>query len=274
MRDSANALIDIGANLTSSRFGADLDRVLERAREAGVARILITGTSESGSTEALALARQYPGFLSSTAGVHPHDAKHWRTESAGFLARLAESPEVVAMGECGLDYNRDFSPRDQQRACFEAQLSLAAELNKPVFLHQRDAHRDFMALLEKYRQRLPGAVVHCFTGTGEELDDYLKLGCHIGVTGWLCDRKRGALLRELVRAIPLDRLMIESDAPYLTPHNLDVKPKGNRNEPGFLSAVLAMLAEVTGCSETQLAEHTSANARRFFGLPDLAPEEL
>ncbi len=266
MHDSANSLIDIGANLTSSRFDVDLDRVLERARSAGVEHILVTGTSEAVSAEALALAQQHPGFLSCTAGVHPHDAKHWWAESSEFLAQLVDAPEVVAVGECGLDYNRDFSPRDQQRACFEAQLSLAAKLNKPVFLHQRDAHEDFMALLEKYRDQLGGAVVHCFTGTRDELDDYLRMDCHIGITGWLCDRKRGALLRELVPSIPLERLMIETDAPYLTPHNLEQKPKGNRNEPAFLRAVLTMLAEVTSYSETLLAEQTRANARRFFGL--------
>lgn len=266
MSDSAKLLIDIGANLTSSRFAEDLAQVLERARGTGLEHILVTGTSESASGEALALARQYPGFLSCTAGVHPHDAKHWRADSAELLTRLAASPEVVAMGECGLDYNRDFSPRDQQRACFEAQLALAAELNKPVFLHQRDAHQDFMALLKKHRDQLPGAVVHCFTGTREELDDYLELGCHIGITGWLCDRKRGAQLREMVRAIPIERLMIETDAPYLTPHNLEHKPKGNRNEPAFLPAVLAMLAESTGYSEARLAAQTRENTRRFFGL--------
>lgn len=261
-------LIDIGANLISSRFGPDLDQVLERAREAGVEHILLTGTSESVSEAALALARQHPGYLSCTAGVHPHDAKHWRAESGQLLSRLAEAPEVVAMGECGLDYNRDFSPRGQQRECFEAQLALAAELGKPVFLHQRDAHQDFMTLLKNYRDRLPGAVVHCFTGSREELEDYLALGCYIGVTGWLCDRKRGALLRELVKVIPLERLMIETDAPYLTPQNLEQKPKGNRNEPAFLPAVLAMLAESTGASRAQLAEHTRANARNFFSLRD------
>ncbi len=268
MSNSANPLIDIGANLTSSRFAKDLTQVLERARAAGLEHILVTGTSESASGEALALARQYPGFLSCTAGVHPHDAKHWRADSAELLTHLAESPEVVAMGECGLDYNRDFSPRAQQRTCFEAQLRLAGDLGKPVFLHQRDAHQDFMALLKKTRDRLPGAVVHCFTGTKEELDDYLKMDCHIGITGWLCDRKRGAPLREMVRAIPLDRLMIETDAPYLTPHNLEQKPTGNRNEPAFLSAVLSMLAESTGHSAALLAEHTRQNACSFFGLRD------
>lgn len=261
-------LIDIGANLTNSRFGADLDPVLKRAREAGVEHIMITGTSESVSEAALALARQHPGYLSCTAGVHPHDAKSWRADSIELLTRLAGAPEVVALGECGLDFNRDFSPRDQQRNCFEAQLALAADLGKPVFLHQRDAHEDFMHLLKRYREHLPGAVVHCFTGSREELEDYLALDCHIGITGWICDRKRGALLRELVPAIPLGRLMIETDAPYLTPQNLAQKPKGNRNEPAFLPAVLAMLGESTGYSETQLAERTRANALSFFGLRD------
>lgn len=272
MSSTANALIDIGANLTSSRFAQDLDRVLDRARESGVEHILITGTSESASAEALALARQYPGYLSCTAGVHPHHASHWRAESAEMLGRLAESPEVVAMGECGLDYNRDFSPRALQRLCFEAQLELAADLGQPVFLHQRDAHQDFLTLLKNYREKLPGAVVHCFTGTRAELEDYLDLDCHIGITGWLCDRKRGASLRELVSKIPLERLMIETDAPYLTPQNLEQKPKSNRNEPAYLPAVLTMLAECTGYSATLLAEHSRANACSFFGLRNVGIE--
>ncbi|WP_341939368.1 TatD family hydrolase [Marinimicrobium sp. C2-29] len=259
-------LIDIGANLTSPRFHKDLDAALTRAKDAGVDTILVTGTSLSGSREGLALARDYPGFLYATAGVHPHDAKTWDDSAVEALAGLARSPEVVALGECGLDFNRDFSPRDAQLHCFEAQLSLAAELGKPVFLHQRDAHEAFMPILRRYRDRLPGAVVHCFTGSGEELDDYLALDCHIGITGWLCDERRGGELRELVSRIPAERLMIETDAPYLTPRNLDQKPKGNRNEPALLPWVLQALAECRGEEQEMLARAVTDTTRRFFNL--------
>ncbi|MDQ2075991.1 TatD family hydrolase [Marinimicrobium sp. ABcell2] len=263
---SAIPLIDIGANLTNRRFATDLDEVMARAREAGVAHIVITGTSENASRDALQLAQQHPGFMSATAGVHPHDARHWHSESADRLAELLSEPEVVAVGECGLDFNRDFSPRDQQLTCFEAQLQLAVELQKPVFLHQRDAHAAFLALLKKYRSQLKGAVVHCFTGATNELREYLELDCHIGITGWLCDPKRGADLRVQVRDIPVDRLMIETDAPYLTPKNLTQKPKNNRNEPALLPVVLEALAECRGESVEVLAEHTVRTSRAFFGL--------
>lgn len=268
-----SGLIDIGANLTSKRFRKDLDEVVERSRTAGVTSVLVTGTSIAGSEEAVALARDYPRFLFATSGVHPHDAKTWEESSARALADLAGRPEVVAVGECGLDFNRDFSPRDQQVECFEAQLRLATERQKPVFLHQRDAHETFLPLLKRYRDQLPGAVVHCFTGSGEEMADYLALDCHIGITGWLCDSRRGGELRELVGKIPDDRLMIETDAPYLTPHNLSHKPKGNRNEPAFLPAVVEMLAQCRGQSPQFVAEQTARNARRFFALPFALPTE-
>lgn len=263
-------LIDIGANLTSSRFTNDLDQVLTDAQQAGVRTLIVTGTSLRASHDALSLVRDYAGRspvqMHSTAGVHPHDAKTWDASVAGELKQLATAPEIVALGECGLDFNRNFSPPEAQLACFEAQLALAVELGKPVFLHQRDAHADFLPLLQRYRPKLAGAVVHCFTGNGAELEDYLALGCHIGITGWLCDIRRGQTLRELVQHIPAKRLMIETDAPYLTPHNLPKKPKGNRNEPGFLPYVLAALAECRGEPEHELAEQLNATTRAFFRL--------
>jgi len=263
-------LIDIGANLTSSRFSKDLDQVLLDAQRAGVGTLIVTGTSLHASHDALSLVRDYAGRgpvrMHSTAGVHPHDAKTWDASVASELKQLAAAPEIVALGECGLDFNRNFSPPEAQLACFEAQLALAVELGKPVFLHQRDAHEDFLPLLQCYRSQLPGAVVHCFTGNGAELEDYLALDCHIGITGWLCDSRRGQALRELVKHIPVQRLMIETDAPYLTPHNLPKKPKGNRNEPGFLPYVLSALAECRDEPVHELAEQLSVTTRDFFRL--------
>ncbi len=259
-------MVDIGVNLTSGRFHKDLSEVMHRAREAGVHTQIVTGTSVRASEEALELTLAYPNELYATAGVHPHDAKSWNDESASALAALARDPGVVAIGECGLDFNRNFSPPEDQLFCFEAQLALAVKLQKPVFLHQRDAHEAFMPILKRYRPQLTGAVVHCFTGTGEELEDYLALDCAIGVTGWVCDERRGGELRELVRHIPAERLMVETDAPYLTPHNLPEKPKGNRNEPAFLPYVIERVAECRGEPIERLAKQTAANARAFFQL--------
>lgn len=266
-------LIDIGVNLTSGRFHKDLDQVLTRAREAGVVAQLVTGTSLPASEEALELARQHPD-LYATAGIHPHDARHFDDNSLKQLAALAKDPKVRCIGETGLDFNRDFSPRPQQENAFSEQLALAAELNKPVFLHQRDAHERFLPLLKEQRDRLPEVVVHCFTGNKQELFDYLDLGCDIGITGWLCDQRRGGELRELVVSIPDSQLMIETDAPYLLPHNLHealgVEPAvKKRNEPAFLPAVLQQLALCRQQDATELAQHCLTNSLRLMQLePD------
>lgn len=259
-------LIDIGANLTNRRFGADLDAVLARAQAAGLVHIVVTGTSQAASEQALVLAKRHPGLLSCTAGVHPHDASQWDDNSAAAITALALDTAVVAVGECGLDYNRMFSPRAAQLACFEAQLNLAVTLRKPVFLHERDAHDDFFALLKQYRPRLAGAVVHCFTGDSGQLRQYLDLDCHIGVTGWVCDERRGDALREAVRYLPLERMMIETDAPYLTPRNLRPAPAGNRNEPMYLPFVLQAVAAIAGIPPAQLALRLHATTSQFFGL--------
>lgn len=260
------SLIDIGANLTNRRFSEDLDAVLVRAGTAGVSHIIVTGTSVSASTAALQLAKAHPAVLSATAGVHPHDAKTWASSSVTAIKTLLADAKVVAVGECGLDFNRDFSPRDAQLACFEAQLQIAQEVQKPVFLHQRDAHEKFVELLRRYRPGLSGAVVHCFTGTREEMEEYVAMDCYIGVTGWLCDERRGQQLRDLVRYIPLNRLLIETDAPFLTPHGLQPKPPGNRNEPAFLPSVLTRLADIIQVSEVDLATNIFNNTRALFNL--------
>src|SRR5699024_9838431 len=152
-----------------------------------------------------------------TAGIHPHNARFHDADANAKLKTLLATPEVACAGEMGLDFNRDFSPRADQEKAFEAQLALAAEVGKPVFLHERDAHARFLAILRKWRDRLPAAVVHCFTGNREALYAYLDLDCHIGVTGWVCDERRGNELASLVPAIPDDRLLLETDAPYLIP---------------------------------------------------------
>jgi TatD DNase family protein len=259
-------LIDIGANLAHESFARDLDSVLDHARAVGIVSMVVTGASAQGSRDALALARRWPRFLYATAGVHPHHAADYTGETDDLLAELLTHPEVVAAGECGLDYYRDLSPREAQQFAFERQLALAIASRKPVFLHQRDAHADFMAILRAHRDRLGPCVVHCFTGTREEMHDYLDLGCHIGITGWIADERRGLHLIEAVRDIPADRLMIETDAPYLMPRNIKPRPKTHRNEPRWLPYVLEAVAAARGESAEQLAASSTATARGFFGI--------
>ncbi|HET6724546.1 MAG TPA: TatD family hydrolase [Gammaproteobacteria bacterium] len=258
--------IDIGANLTHDSFDADRDSVLERARAAGVESMVVTGADLAGSRDAVALAREHPALLYATAGVHPHLAATYDDHTTADLRELAAEAEVVAVGECGLDYFRDFSPRASQKAAFAAQLELAAELAMPVFMHQRDAHADFVDIYDQYRSGVARGVVHCFTGTADELDAYLARDLYIGITGWICDERRGVHLREFVDRIPADRLMIETDAPYLLPRDLDPKPASRRNEPMHLAHIAQVVADCRGEDLATLAANTSANARQFFDL--------
>ena len=268
--DERPALIDIGANLTHDSFDADRAAVLARADEAGVVQLVITGASEQGSRDAVALAAQYPGRLFATCGVHPHHASDYCASTHATLQELASDPSVVSTGECGLDYFRDFSPRDAQRDAFRRQLDIAVEQQLPVFLHQRDAHDDFVRILEPYLGQIPRAVAHCFTGDRSMLAEYLALGLYIGITGWICDERRGSHLLECVGDIPPDRLMIETDAPYLLPRTLRPKPKSRRNEPAFLPEVLRVIADAAGIDPDTLAQQTTATARHFFDLPERA----
>ncbi|MGB6452505.1 MAG: TatD family hydrolase [Steroidobacteraceae bacterium] len=265
-------LIDIGVNLTHGGFDADRAAVIARAAEAQVVQMIVTGASGASTREALELARSHPGRLFATAGVHPHHATELDDELAVELERVAAQPEVVAIGECGLDYFRDYSPRQTQRRAFERQLELAARIGKPVFLHQRDAHEDFMAILREHRHELAGAVAHCFTGTREELNACLELDLAIGITGWICDERRGAHLVPLMREIPATRLMVETDAPYLLPRDLRPRPPSRRNEPMFLPHVAQALASARNEPLEELAESTTSATRALFRLPP-APDE-
>lgn len=259
-------LIDIGANLTHESFRHDLDAVLDRAREAGVAQMVVTGASRSDSVRALELARANPNTLYATAGVHPHHAGDYGAETDALLRELAREPGVVAVGETGLDYFRDLSPRPAQRAAFEKQIALAIDLRMPLFLHQRDAHTDFLALLKAARDQVPAVVVHCFTDTRRALFDYLDLDCHIGITGWVCDERRGTHLRDLVREIPANRLMLETDAPYLLPRDLEPQPSNRRNEPVYLTHICAVVASLRDEEPDVTAAHATAVTREFFRL--------
>jgi len=259
-------LVDIGVNLTSSRFEKDLDVVLQRAVSAQIEQMVVTGTSIIESVRAAELSAKYPARLFSTAGIHPHNAKEFTAESVNELSSLLERKQVVAVGECGLDFNRNFSPAEDQLVCFEAQLKLAVDKHMPVFLHQRDAHKEFVEILSRYVEKLPAAVAHCFTGNEAELLSYLEMGLYIGVTGWICDERRGGELQRIVNKIPLDRLMIETDAPYLIPRGLKPKPKSNRNEPSYLPHICQTVAECYGLSFAEIETYTYKNSRNFFAL--------
>ncbi len=263
-------LTDIGVNLGAAQFAADRDAVVAGALAAGVRRLLITGTSLAESRTALALAAHYRQFA--TAGVHPHHASEWTDAIAAELRGLCAQPRVVALGECGLDFNRNFStPADQERA-FHAQLALAAELGKPVFLHCRDASARFIAIYREYRAQLAGGVLHCFTDGPDALVAALEQDLYIGVTGWVCDERRGDALRAAVPLIPADRLLLETDAPWLMPRSHPLAKRVRRNLPEFLPYIAAAVAALRGESLARMLAQCERNADRLFALP--APESL
>jgi TatD DNase family protein len=244
------------------------------AAAAGVHHMVVTGSTLESTRAAIELVRSAPAVFRCTAGVHPHHASALHEEHLPRLRELLAAPEVGAAGECGLDYFRNFSSHADQERAFRWQLELAVEAGKPVFLHQRDGHDAFVAILRDYRPRLAGGVAHCFTGEARELRDYLDLGLAIGVTGWICDERRGQHLRELVRLIPLDRLMVETDAPYLLPRDLHPKPSHRRNEPKYLPHIVKVIAACRGEPFTDVAAASTRNALQFFGFPVPAAPNL
>ncbi len=231
---------------------------------AGVTRQVLVGTSVQESQHALSLAERLPGCIA-TAGIHPHDAAAADTNFIEALRSLANHPLVRAIGECGLDYNRNYSPPDVQRKVFAAQLELAVELQLPVYLHERDAIGDQLAILDRYLSELPAAIVHCFTGGPDALEAYQERGCYIGVTGWVCDERRGHELQLAVPKIDANRLLLETDAPYLMPRNIRPKPKSRTNVPANLPWVAQVVANLRGDNIDALAEFTTVNAQRVFG---------
>ena len=259
-------LVDIGANLTHAAFRDDADEVIARARQAGVSAMIVTGTTVDESAKALALAESHPGVLFATAGVHPHHARDCGPDTITKLKDLLSDRRVVALGECGLDFNRNYSPHPDQEKCFIAQLELAAHFKKPLFLHSRDAHPRFAEILKHHQVK--NAVAHCFTGERDELRACLDLGLCIGITGWICDERRGRHLLELVREIPRDRLLLETDSPYLTPRDLRPQPRGRRNEPAFLPHIAQAVARAVGRPVAEVAAETSRNARTLFAIDE------
>lgn len=262
-----NKYIDIGVNLTGSSFKNDLPQVIERAQAAGVEQLIVTGTDVWHSEQAIMLTQQYASICYATAGLHPHHASEYSNDLGSELRDMLNHKSVVAVGECGLDFNRNFSTRNQQIRAFEAQLEIAIELQKPVFLHQRDAHEDFISIIKSCRQQLSNAVAHCFTGSISEVNDYILLDMYVGVTGWICDERRGLSLQKAVRHVPLDRILLETDAPYLLPRDMQVKPvEKNRNEPCYLPHIANSVARYMAVEEADLIAAAYRNTIEFFNL--------
>lgn len=252
-------MFDIGANLTSSHFSDDLDSVLDESFEAGVKKICITSSNLQDVRNAKKITERNKNLYYSV-GFHPHNAKDFKIEFLKDMSIYLDDPKAICLGEMGLDFNRNFSSREEQILCFESQLSLANSINKPLFLHQRDAHEEFLSILDNYKfnQKL---IVHCFTGNLSELEDYLKRDFYIGITGWVCDLKRGLDLRECINHIPQDKLLIETDSPYLSP-----RKKIRRNEPKFLIDVAEEVARLRKQTKESIVKSSYENSLNFFNL--------
>jgi TatD DNase family protein len=259
-------LVDIGLNLSSNRYDRDRDEVLRRGLAAGVERFILTGTNLPESAEVVRLAQAYSPHCLATAGVHPHEASSLDDAGLEQLRALLRQPGVVAVGETGLDFNRNYSPPEAQERAFLQQIGLAGDTGLPLFLHERDASARMLELLRATRDSWRGGVLHCFTGSREALFAYLDLGLHIGITGWVCDERRGQALQQLVKEVPQDRLLLETDGPYLLPRDLPAPPKDKRNEPQYLPHIAAAVARLRGESAEALAGYTTVNAQRLFGF--------
>lgn len=257
-------MIDIGVNFINKRMASKQTALINQAKTVGVTGIIATGTTLSNSIKTADLVKKHKGYLYMTAGVHPHYASEWSNKHRETIIELAKNDYVVAIGECGLDFDRMHSPKEVQIDVFRKQLDIARELDLPVFLHERAAVEDFLKVFEDYTDLIERSIVHCFTGNKETLQKYLDLGFMIGITGWVADNRRGEPLREALQICPLDRICIETDAPFLTPHNLPHRP--SHNEPKYLPYVAKKLAEVKGVDVEEVIERTKENTIRFFNL--------
>ena len=256
-------IFDSHCHLDDKSFRKDLDGVIKRAKDAGIVRMMTIGINGRTSAQAVSLAQSYEGIYASV-GVHPHDVENCNESIIRDLVKLAENEKVRAWGEIGLDFNRMYSPRKDQELWFEKQLEIAAELDLPLIFHERDSNGRFLEILKNHASSALKGVVHCFSGNRDELDQYLSLGLHIGITGILTIKSRGAQLRHLVPGIPTDRLLVETDAPYLVP--APEKNRIRRNEPAFVKSVLLKLAEVRNEDSEPLADIVWQNTCRLYRL--------
>ena len=256
--------IDIACNFTHESFKDNLDEIIFNAELEGVEKFVLLCASLADLEPIQIIQNKHPEKYFISAGIHPHHANEiLETNYEGLLAKL-KSTTPNAIGETGLDYFRNISPPDIQRKSFNMHIEIAKELKLPLYLHQRDSHKDFVDIIKQNISNFPKFVVHCFTGTQDELDDYLDLGAYIGLTGWICDAKRNIDLRKSIKNIPIDRMMIETDCPYLIPKNLPIKPKKNINEPKYLPHIANEIAELKGIEIEELKIATRENAIKFF----------
>ena len=263
--DNKHALIDIGANLTHSQLLNNIHTVIENFKKVRVDKVIITSSDIHDTEMALDLIEKFPNLFYTTVGFHPHNAKNFKEKDLEYMENLAKNPNVISIGECGLDYYREYSPRNQQILCFEKQLFLSSKLNLPIFLHERGAHHDFCSILEKYMEKINNCVVHCFTGTKEELLRYIDLGCYIGITGWITDMERGSHLHDIIQLVPEDRLLVETDSPYLIPRNID-KKHGRINEPAYLPYIVKAISQCLNKNMKYVCDKTYENTKMFFNI--------
>ena len=257
-------IADIACNFTSDRFDNDLDEVINQAIVNNITKFGLICSRLSDIEKLLEIYNRYSKDMFFTIGVHPHHANEINEEYLNKLKEVINNNNPHAIGETGLDFFRNLSTYEEQIFAFEEQIKIAIDTNKPLFLHQRDSHDDFIKILRKYSSDINKSVVHCFTGTKEQLDDYLELDCYIGVTGWICDAKRNVELRKTIKNIPLERLMIETDCPYLIPKNLEEKPKNNRNEPTYLNHIADEVAALMKKDINDIREKTYKTSLSFF----------
>ena len=257
-------IADIACNFTSERFDNDIDKVIDRAMSNKITKFGLICSRLSDIDRLIEIYNKYSEDMFFSIGVHPHHANEVNDEYLKKLKEIIRINEPHAIGETGLDFFRNLSTYEEQIFAFEEQIQIAINLNKPLFLHQRDSHDDFIKILKKYSSNINKAVVHCFTGTQEQLDDYLELDCYIGVTGWICDKKRNVELRKTIKNIPLSKLMVETDSPYLIPKDLADKPKNNRNEPSNLNHIVSEIALLMQIDEKILRKQTYKNTINFF----------
>ena len=257
-------IADIACNFTSDRFDNDLDEVINQAIINNITKFGLICSRLSDIDKLLEIYNRYSKDMFFTIGVHPHHANEINEKYLEKLKEVININNPHAIGETGLDFFRNLSTYEEQVFAFEEQIKIAIKTNKPIFLHQRDSHDDFIKILRKYSSDIKKAVVHCFTGTQEQLDDYLELDCYIGVTGWICDAKRNVELRKTIKNIPLERLMIETDCPYLIPKNLEEKPKNNRNEPTYLNHIANEVATLMKKDINDIREKTYKTSLSFF----------
>lgn len=255
-------LFDTHAHITSERFDADRGEVITRLTQAGVEYLLLIGEASEKDDMVYELAEKHQNFYAAT-GVHPHEAEHWSEEIKNYIIEHMSHPKTVALGEIGLDYYYDFSPRDVQRRVFEEQLDMAYELKKPVILHIREAHGEATEILSARAKqgRMPAGVMHCYTGSWESAKQYLNMGLYISFTGAVTF-KNAPKLAEVAKNLPADRILVETDCPYMTP----VPLRGKRNEPAYVAYTAAKIAEIRGEDADEFALRALENGRRLFGI--------